>query len=145
MASYTPNINLKKPTTDEYYNVLDENQNKDKIDTAIGTLNSQLAGFVLVYKGSLAANASANITASGAHNIYFVAYGNWNTSRLFAVYPAQGDQPRVKPISWYANTDTDSTLDSYASIAAYGNNGFTITNVASYQMPLTVYAFVKTN
>jgi len=41
MASYTPNINLKKPTTSEMYNVLDWNDNSDKIDTAIGNLNSQ--------------------------------------------------------------------------------------------------------
>lgn len=43
MASYTPNINLKKPTTSEMYNVLDWNDNSDKIDTAIGNLNSQIA------------------------------------------------------------------------------------------------------
>lgn len=42
MASYTTNINLKKPTTSEMYNVLDWNDNSDKIDTAIGNLNSQL-------------------------------------------------------------------------------------------------------
>lgn len=42
MATYTTNLNLKKPTTSENYNVLDWNNNSDKIDTAYGTLNSQL-------------------------------------------------------------------------------------------------------
>lgn len=47
MASYTPNINLKKPTTSEMYNVLDWNDNSDKIDTAIGNLSSQIAQTII--------------------------------------------------------------------------------------------------
>ena len=43
MATYTTNINLKKPTTSEMYNVLDWNDNSDKIDAAYGALNSQIA------------------------------------------------------------------------------------------------------
>ena len=41
MASYTTNLNLKKPTTSEYYNVLDENENKDKIDAAVGRVDTK--------------------------------------------------------------------------------------------------------
>ena len=43
MATYTTNLNLKKPTTSEMYNVLDWNDNSDKIDSAVGTLSSQIA------------------------------------------------------------------------------------------------------
>lgn len=42
MATYTTNLNLKKPTTSEMYNVLDWNDNSDKIDQAVGNLNSQI-------------------------------------------------------------------------------------------------------
>ena len=48
MATYTTNLNLKKPTTSEMYNVLDWNDNLDKIDTAVGTLNSQLGGLQII-------------------------------------------------------------------------------------------------
>ena len=47
MATYTTNLNLKKPTTSEMYNVLDWNDNSDKIDTAVGTLNSQTTQVVV--------------------------------------------------------------------------------------------------
>lgn len=36
MATYTPNINLKKPNTAENFSTADINANSDKIDTAIG-------------------------------------------------------------------------------------------------------------
>ena len=52
MASYTTNLNLKKPTTSEYYNVLDENENKDKIDTAYGNLKSQLIEYTVMTNGT---------------------------------------------------------------------------------------------
>ena len=41
MASYTTNLNLKKPTTSEMYNVLDWNDNSDKIDTFAGGVNNK--------------------------------------------------------------------------------------------------------
>ena len=44
MATYTPNLNLKKPSTGEKYDVIgDLNDTKDKIDLAIGNHTSQLA------------------------------------------------------------------------------------------------------
>lgn len=39
---YTTNLNLKKPDVNEYYNIEQENENKDLIDSAIGELNSQV-------------------------------------------------------------------------------------------------------
>jgi len=37
MANYTPNLNLKKPTGNEYYDVVaEDNDSKDKIDNAVG-------------------------------------------------------------------------------------------------------------
>lgn len=43
MADYTPNLNLRKPTTGEYYDmVADLNDAKDKIDLAFGGLGANL-------------------------------------------------------------------------------------------------------
>ena len=39
---YTTNLNLKKPDVNEYYNIEQENENKDLIDSAIGELNKNL-------------------------------------------------------------------------------------------------------
>ena len=64
MATYTTNLNLKKPTTSEMYNVLDWNDNSDKIDTAVGTLNSQISGKANIQKGSIASGSSENVTIS---------------------------------------------------------------------------------
>ena len=46
MANYTPNYNLKKPIDSEYYDVADQNGNMDKIDTALSTLNSNIANLI---------------------------------------------------------------------------------------------------
>lgn len=44
MATYTPNLNLKKPSTGEYYDVVaDLNDAKDKIDLAVGNNTATLA------------------------------------------------------------------------------------------------------
>lgn len=45
MASYTPNYNLKKPADSDSYDIADDNGNMDKIDTALNTLNSNLANY----------------------------------------------------------------------------------------------------
>ena len=52
MATYTTNLNLKKPTTSEMYNVLDWNNNSDKIDAAYGTLNSQMTVLGSIVNGT---------------------------------------------------------------------------------------------
>lgn len=44
---YTTNLNLKKPDVNEYYNIEQENENKDLIDSAIGELNSQVGAETL--------------------------------------------------------------------------------------------------
>lgn len=42
MATFTENLNLKKPTQADFYNVADWNENMDKIDTAIGQLSPKM-------------------------------------------------------------------------------------------------------
>lgn len=60
MATYTTNINLKKPTTSEMYNVLDWNDNSDKIDAAI-------ANKIIVVRYSASLEANQYVTAPFTH------------------------------------------------------------------------------
>lgn len=41
MATWTSFLNLKKPATSENFNILDMNNNMDKIDEGVSTLNSK--------------------------------------------------------------------------------------------------------
>lgn len=47
MASYTTNLNLKKPAGSENVAIGDINNNMDTIDTAYGTLNSNITGHII--------------------------------------------------------------------------------------------------
>ena len=60
MATYTTNLNLKKPAASDFYNVQDFNDNADKIDTKIKTMDTALAN--AANKGSV---VSHTVTASG--------------------------------------------------------------------------------
>lgn len=117
------------------------------VKAAIDGLNSDAAGLKTVYKGSLAASgtgASVSITGAGTHCIYLVAVGTWNQSRLLVVYPGNGGDVRVKPLSWYANSDT-APSDIVTITAGSGTSGITIANASSNACPLTVFAIVKSN
>ena len=117
------------------------------VKAAIDGLNTALEGLKTVYKGSLAASgtgASVSITGAGTHCIYIVAVGNWNASRILVVYPGNGGDVRVKPLSWYANSDT-APSDIVTITAGSGTSGITIANASSNACPLTVFAIVKSN
>lgn len=79
MASYTTNINLKKPTTSEMYNVLDWNDNSDKIDTAIGNLNSQIIDRIKCIRMDVELDAQG---VWGAWN-YNIGYTNYQLLKAF--------------------------------------------------------------
>ena len=61
MASYTTNLNLKKPAGSENVAIGDINNNMDTIDTAYGTLNSKITNQF----GSLALIDLGTINGSG--------------------------------------------------------------------------------
>ena len=99
MASYTPNINLKKPTTSEMYNVLDWNDNSDKIDTAIGNLNSQTAKKA---EKRIAAGESAAFTFSNYQTTALIFCASGNTNATLYIY----SNGYMAPVA----TDTDVTV-----------------------------------
>lgn len=61
MASYTTNLNLKKPAGSENVAIGDINNNMDTIDQAYGTLNNKIGNLQFV-SSSLPGNGSKTIT-----------------------------------------------------------------------------------
>ena len=68
MATYTTNLNLKKPAGSENVSIGDINNNMDTIDSAVGTLNDQIASYVKIQvvevgaTGSVSPNTNATVT-----------------------------------------------------------------------------------
>ena len=86
MATYTTNLNLKKPAESENYNILDWNNNSDKIDTAYGTLNSQIVS--MPYFGAVQNKSISLNQTSGA--VYVTDFSDLTapavTGRTFVGY-----------------------------------------------------------
>ena len=59
MATYTPFLNLEKPTTSERLDVLKINSNWDKIDEGVSSLNSKIAYTALTVTKERGASAIA--------------------------------------------------------------------------------------
>lgn len=83
MASYTPNINLKKPADGDAYDIADANGNMDAIDTAIGSLRESVSRFSFGNGYTVAFNDTAggalrfgfSSPTSGQCNIMFSSSG----------------------------------------------------------------------
>ena len=99
MATYTTNLNLKKPTTSEMYNVLDWNDNSDKIDTAVGSLNSQSAKKA---EKRIAGGESAVFTFSNYQTAALIFCASGNTNATLYIY----SNGYMAPVA----TDTDVTV-----------------------------------
>lgn len=126
MASYTTNLNLKKPTTSEMYNVLDWNDNSDKIDTAYGNINSQIttateitltpASGITVPTGGIKCHKVGRVCFVTLNGLTFDGTGNYTISGL----PNPISNVFAKAVSSNANT-TAAIVGNYA----YMNNGST--------------------
>ena len=69
MADYTPNLNLKKPAQDDFFDVDDFNGNSDLIDTAFGNLDTALDGKLNTDFSNIAGGVIP-ISAGGTGNAY---------------------------------------------------------------------------
>ena len=88
MASYTTNLNLKKPAGSENVSIGDINGNMDAIDTAIGNINTKMNGVTFKNLG-LEANTQKSLTISNSARfiIFFMSgYTNCNGVASFAYY-----------------------------------------------------------
>ena len=67
MASHTPNYNLKKPAPTDFYNIADHNANMDKVDDALGQMETQIGGIDTTSIGAANVNLS-NVSAANFAN-----------------------------------------------------------------------------
>lgn len=125
MASYTPNVNLKKPADGDAYDIADANGNMDAIDTAIGSLRES------VYpKGSFYVVVTFSTVKSGNnyHAIWPLPLGNDYTSVQQAVVSQVGSS--TSPISTSDVTVrilSANSVDLYTAEAAAAGKSFLIT------------------
>lgn len=78
MATYTSYLNLEKPTTSETFNLLKMNQNWDKIDAGVSSLNSKIGNH---YDGiKYGGETYINLLRSG--NVVYMSCtaGLWNSN-----------------------------------------------------------------
>ena len=73
MASYTTNLNLKKPAGSENVAIGDINNNMDTIDQAYGTLNSNINTFKTMLSVSTPYTSLDDIPVNGLGRIQFGA------------------------------------------------------------------------
>ena len=133
MATYTTNLNLKKPTTSEMYNVLDWNDNSDKIDTAVGTLNGQKANRIAAAFAASTTGTTVFNISNGARFLVAVVDSTSTRCGLFIVHATGGGVVSVVDIKTASgisfSTDTNKLTMTSASgsspqvlfISAYDN------------------------
>ena len=87
MASYTTNLNLKKPSGSENVAIGDINNNMDTIDTAYGTLNSKSTPVYRKASQTITfSNGIANVTFSSGVNLLAVnAVGSGATTDTYCI------------------------------------------------------------
>lgn len=66
MASYTTNLNLKKPAGSENVAIGDINNNMDTIDTAYGTLNSKIDTYIFNKTYSVTTSSTGAVSVETA-------------------------------------------------------------------------------
>lgn len=99
MATETTNLKLHKPATSEKYDVLKQNQNWDKLDTAYGTLNSKLTWRQIYSNNTYTNHAGSTLTlsesVSNAKLLLVVAYVNSiaSANRILFTIPVNGSVP----------------------------------------------------
>lgn len=105
MASYTPFLNLEKPTTSERLDVLKINSNWDKIDAGVSALNSQISTFIKVENGSatIASIAAGGIASTDIEISFPTGYTKANVP--LPAYTSSG----LPICSCYFGTSSDPT------------------------------------
>ena len=140
MATYTPNLNLKKPATTDYVDIADINGNMDLIDDACNTLSTNMqkkAGWTSTTVTVPKNNGTASITYSSLGmrdgRVYFV-------TMMVPTNPGW----RYAGVLFIRSTNTlivDLATSSLLSVSASGT-GLTLTNLnATYDANILFEAF----
>ena len=108
MASYTTNLNLKKPAGSENVAIGDINNNMDTIDQAYGTLSDQIGNISFVNE-DISSGSNKDINIGNLKKFLLIILGNAG-----AMY--------------FGRTTSDGSLNLYkVSDSSYGT-GITVTN-----------------
>lgn len=90
MATYTENLNLKKPAQTDFYNVDDFNDNADKIDAAIAKMGSEVIQHTIPvssWNNGIYVFSSSKIT-SADQIIELIQGNNMTTDQIMAAQAA---------------------------------------------------------
>ena len=139
MATYTSNLNLKKPAGSENVAIGDINNNMDTIDQAYGTLNSQL---------SLRAFNSSNYAESATQQItlpadlvvgqaYLVIFRHYTSSTAFTA-----DAMILCPLSSSSVATAWVAKNSSATLSSTSVSGRVVTFTFSATAYCSIY-FIK--
>lgn len=126
MATYTSNLNLKKPAANENVNIADINGNMNLIDSAVGNLQSAIGSTKFIRK-NCASNASLTYTFTNSCAFVAICSGAASTAKLIVL----------------GNCTTDGSI-SYQSIysgssaVTFETSSFTLTFVNNTPATLSV-------
>ena len=120
----------------ETYNGSSVAGSSQSVKNALDSLNSNVV-FESV-QANISASGSFSINNNSPHSIFIVAYGTWNYSCLYIVFPSNGGTPVARFLSSYTGQSDDRI-----SFSANGSWGITINNPSQYQMPVTVMKIKK--
>lgn len=113
MASYTTNLNLKKPAGSENVAIGDINNNMDAIDAAYGTLNSKFRYFTGFESCTFTLANQAFATGINTINVSFDHELSNTPSFILCMMP----QTSVWFVSAYSLSKTGATVRMYAESA----------------------------
>ena len=120
---YTTNLNLKKPDINEYYNIVEqENENADIIDEAIGKLNSDVGTEELTTEAQDCKGAINELNKNLGVKVYSdltsIGLTDANVTKE-ALYGAIPNHSRLSKAVWKSNWtsfDFPSTAGNYIAI-----------------------------
>lgn len=123
MATYTSFLNLEKPTTSETFNLLKLNQNWDKIDQGVSSLNSKMAN-KLKKVGSQAKIYTLNNLSSIECLLVYGAGGSQSAfAFLVAVQPSNNSVKSYDIITSNFYPHTEEYADGTLTITFTGSDG----------------------
>lgn len=97
MASYTTNLNLKKPAGSENVSIGDINNNMDAIDSAYGTVTSQLSSTTLKRLSNRSDSPTHTYSVPSGSRHFVVAYGG-GSARYWAGFVYVSSTGNVTPM-----------------------------------------------
>ena len=117
MASYTTNLNLKKPAGSENVAIGDINNNMDTIDTAYGTLNNKLT------KVSYLTKQTATIAPGGSSSIVLDVP---TATEILAVIPCADPDAHYNSALAFRQFNLQNNTLTYYCIGSGNSQTFTI-------------------